>query len=63
MTDKQIETANARFREHVTSTAFNLSLSKNMIAMLAMVANENNPSDNLEEAKSSDVDEYSRKRK
>jgi hypothetical protein len=41
MTDSQ---HNALFREHVTSTAFNLNLTKNMIAFLAWVASEDNPS-------------------
>jgi hypothetical protein len=55
--------ANNLFREHVTSTAFNLSLSKNMIAMLAWVASENNPADDLKAAQDRPHDEYMANRK
>lgn len=39
------------FRDYVTSTAFNLSLTKNMIAFLVWVAAENNPDNNEKSAR------------
>lgn len=43
--------SNKVFSEYVTSTAFNLSLSKNMVAFLALVACEDNPCDDEKKAR------------
>ncbi len=54
---------NDLFKEHVTSTAFNLRLSKPMIAFLALVASEDNPDNDPAAARYGRTDEYTRKRK
>lgn len=47
---------NAAFRDHVTSAAFSLSLSKNMIAYLALIAAEDNPPDDEKAARGRSIE-------